>query len=66
MDIYYLGSAIWGNNPSYPISNLNVIPSTTGGNFIENFATAEDGVVFGVGYSHTKESIAHMNERKER
>ena len=65
MNIYYLGSPVWRNNSSYPISVLHVIPSTTGRIFIANFEMADDEVVFGAEYSHIKESISHMNERKE-
>ena len=65
MNIYYLDSSGRGNNPSYPISILHVIPGTTSGNFMENFVTADDGVVFRAEYSHIKESTAHTNERKE-
>ena len=65
MNSYYLGSTVRGNNHSYPISILNVVTGTTGGNSTANFATADNGVVFGAEHIHIKESIAHTNKMKE-
>ena len=65
MNIYYLGSSVCGNNPSHPISILHLIPDTTDGNFIANFAMVDKGLIFGAEYGSIKESIAYTNERKE-
>ena len=65
MNIYYLGSSALGDNPFRPISILHLIPGTTGRTFIANFAMVGKGLVFGAEYGSIKESIAHMNERKE-
>ena len=65
MNIYYLGSSARGNNPSRPIKILHHIPGTTGGIFIANFATRDEGLLFGVEYSSIKDAIAHMNDMKE-
>ena len=64
MNSYYLGSTVQGNNHSYPVLILHVIPSATVRNFIANFATVEDVMAFGAECIHIKESITHMNERK--
>ena len=65
MNIYYLGSSARGNNPSRSIKILHHIPGTTGGIFIANFATRDEGLLFGVEYSSIKDAIAHMNNMKE-
>ena len=65
MNIYYLGSSVWGNNASRSISILHIIPGTTSGIFIANFATVDKGLIFGAEYGSIKESIAYMNVRKE-
>ena len=65
MNIYYLGSSVWGNNPCHPILILHLISGTTGGNSIANFGTVDEGLIFGAEYGSIKESIVYMNERKE-
>ena len=65
MNIFYLGSSVWGNNPSRTISILHLIPGTTGGTFVANFTMVDEGLLFGTEYGSIKESIAYMNERKE-
>ena len=66
MNIYYLGSSVWGNNPSCPISILHVIHDTTVGTFIANFATVDEGLIFGAECGSIKESIAHTLTRGRR